>query len=127
MKRMNLKRNLILGGLVLVMVCSMGVAVYADSVYPYPNGYKMNYDIYKVTVAGSGGVGGYTNTENDAIAFVGLFSYKNGTVKNSGTKQQDFYVSLAIPASGGNYFVSHHALKYSNNVPVGASKHLELK
>lgn len=87
-------------------------AVFAEQVFPYENGYIMKYDLYEIEVLNSAGVGAYTATDNEAVAFVSIFSYKGDEVKNCDTKKQDFYVYLAITASGGNFFKSTHSLLY---------------
>ena len=121
-----MKKSLFTFFLVAVMVLSVGGAAYAKSArYPYPNGYVMSYKLYTMKVAGESGAGAETDTENQAIAFVSIFSYKNGTAKNSASKQQDYYVYLAIPGKGGNFFKSGHALKYDNGVPCGTVLYLE--
>ncbi len=121
-----MKKSLFSFFLIVVMVLSVGGIAYAKSLtYTYPNGYTMSYKLYAMKVAGESGAGAETDTENDAIAFVSIFSYKNGTAKNSASKQQDYYVYLAIPGKGGNFFKSGHALKYDNGVPCGTVLFLE--
>lgn len=117
-------RNLFLkaaGALAVFLAALVPVAVLAERVYPYENGYIMKYDLYEITVLNSAGVGAYTATDDEAIAFVSIFSYDGDEVKNCDTKKQDFYVYLAITASGGNFFKSTHSLLYPGSVPVGMS------
>lgn len=105
----------------------MPAAVFAEQVFPYENGYIMKYDLYEIEVLNSAGVGAYTATDNEAVAFVSIFSYKGDEVKNCDTKKQDFYVYLAITASGGNFFKSTHSLLYPDSEPVGTSIMLKKK
>ncbi len=121
-----MKKSLFTFFLLVVMVLSIGGAVYAKSAkYRYSNGYVMAYKLYTDTIAGEGAACGETDTENEAVAFVSVFSYKNGVAKNSASKQQDYYVYLGLPAKGGNSFRSGHALKYSNGTPCGVVLYLE--
>lgn len=121
-----MKKSLFTFFLIAVMVLSIGGVAYAKSAkYHYPNGYVMEYKLYAMKVAGESGAGAETSTENNAIAFVSIFSYKNGTAKNSDSKQLDYYVTLAISGKGGNFFKSGHALKYDTGVPCGDVLYLE--
>ncbi len=114
-----MKKSLFTFFLVAVMVLSIGGAAYAKSAkYRYSNGYVMEYQLYGIKVAGESGAAGVTSTEDPANAFVSVFSYKNGTAKNSASKQQSYYVYLGLPGKGGNSFRSGHALK-DGNVPYG--------
>lgn len=117
----NMKRTVFYICLLVVLLSSGTIVFAAQKSFTYPNGYVMKYDAYKATVSGQSGIGAYTQTDNEAIAFVALFSNKNGVAKNSGTKQQDFYVYLGIPANGGTTYKSVHSLKYPNANPVGVS------
>lgn len=122
----NMKRTIFCVCLSMVILLSSGTIVYAaQRSYTYPNGYVMKYDAYKAAISGSSGAAAYTQTENEAIAFVALFSSKNGVAKNSGTKEQDFYVYLGITGNGGTAFKSVHSLKYPNENPIGDSKKIE--
>lgn len=122
----NMKRTIFCVCLSMIILLSSGTIVFAaQQSYTYPNGYVMNYDSYKAAISGSSGVAAYTQTENEAIAFVALFSSKNGVAKNSGTKEQNFYVYLGITGNGGNAFKSVHSLKYPNGNPIGISRKVE--
>lgn len=121
-----MKKGMFMFFLLAVMVLSVGGAVYAQSAkYRYANGYVMAYKLYAGTIAGEGAACGETDTENEAVAFVSVFSYKNGVAKNSASKQQAHYVYLGLPAKGGNFFKSGHALKYSSGTPCGVVLYLE--
>lgn len=107
----------------------MGIVAYARTKsYTYPNGYTMRCTVYGTSVAGAGAACATTNVDdyNQAIAFVSVFSYKNGVAKNSGSKQQDMYVTLTIKTKGGTVVKSNHALKYSDGVPCGIVQSLQL-
>ncbi len=118
----NTKRTIFCVCLSMIILLSSGtIAFAAQQSYTYPNGYVMKHDGYAVTISGKSGVGAYTQTANEAIAYVALFSSKNGVAKNSGTKEQDFYVYLGITAEGGNTFKRVHALKYPGGNPIGYS------
>lgn len=58
-------------------------------------------------------------------AFASVFSYKGSTVKNSTSKTQGSYVTVAIKGNGGNLFVSYHNLKNDYYSPIGST--LKLK
>lgn len=126
-KLYNIKRLIFLICLIIGTLFSVAYICFAKSAsYRYPNGYVMDYNLIAATVSGSSGAGATTKTENEAVAFASIFSYKGSTVKNSGTKQQDFYVYLAITGNGGNTFKSYHSLKDEKNVPLGQSLYLEI-
>lgn len=113
--------------LVLTMIVSIGTIAYAKSeVFRYPNGYIMSYNLFGANIGGKSGAGASTSTEDEATSFVAIFSYKGDVVRNSGTKQRDYYVYLGIPGNGGNTFVSHHSLKYPEGRPIGSVKKITL-
>lgn len=119
-------------GIVILMaaILSMSMVAYAASTsssYTYPNGYKMNYQLYEAKVGGASGAGAITETENTARAFVSIFGYdSSGDATNSGSKTQDYYVYLAIAGNGAKSFKSYHSLLDSNNKPIGKSCTLTL-
>lgn len=121
-----MKKSLFTFFLIVVMVLSVGGIAYAKSAkYRYSNGYVMEYKLYSATIAGEGGVGAVTTTDNVAIAFVSAFSYKKGIAKNSASTQQLGYAYVGITSEGGNVFKSGHALKNTDGVPYGQVLYLE--
>ncbi|MDE6025611.1 MAG: hypothetical protein K2G45_09165 [Lachnospiraceae bacterium] len=121
-----MKKSLFTFFLIAAMVLSIGGAAYAKSAkYRYSNGYVMEYKLYSISVAGESGVAAITSTDDSAVAFVSAFSYKNGTVKNSESKQQPGYAYIGLSGEGGNSFRSGHALKDYDYVPYGQVLYLE--
>lgn len=108
------------------LIISISTTVLAASgQYKYSNGYIMNYKLYAATISGSSGAAAETDTEYEARAFVSIFGYdKNGVVKNSGSKTQDFYVYLGIVGNGSKTFKSYHSLLDENSKPFGVSQTL---
>lgn len=121
-----MKKGMFMFFLLAVMVLSVGGAVYAQSAkYRYANGYVMEYKLYPIIISNESGAGATTATDDFAIAFVSVFSYKNGIAKNSESNQQFGYVYIGLNGKGGNSFKSGHALKDTDGVPYGKVLYLE--
>lgn len=111
-----------------ILVANVNMA-YAVLYWYGDGGYLMEYNLYAMQIGNEAGAGAYT-TENqgrgaEVFASVAIFSYNGSTIKNSSSKTQSAYVSEAIPAKGGNRFVSRHVLKNENYQPIG--QYCELK
>lgn len=120
-----MKRKAFICMLLIIMVMACGMISHAY-MYRYPNQYVMTYTLNAIMVGSESGGGATTSTESEAVSFVSLFSYKNGVAKNSASKQQDYYVYLALPGKGGNTMTSHHALKYSSGTPCGETRSITI-
>lgn len=132
-KLRNFKKNLFavcLSTSILLSTVGICFAATKSNTYSYPNGYTMNYTIGSTKMAGKSAAYATTNVvgdDIDAYAYAALFSYKNGTCKNSGSAQQSSYIQVIILGNGGNKFKSVHALKYMDYSPMGTTQELNIK
>lgn len=123
------KSYLVLSIIILVLLAALEVHALSKYDLRYSvkkSGYTMKYDLVG---AKSISAGAATSSDGavDVIAFVGIFSYKNNTAKNSTTGQEVGYIQRELSSNGGNRFVSKHNLKDDSYVPIGSILTLELK
>ena len=108
----------------VILICSLilstAICAFAKSNSVKKGSYTMNYTLTGVKDSNAGGA-------TDVIAYVGIFSYKNNTAKNSTSGQDLGYISKFLSSNGGNRFVSYHNLKDDSYRPIGNSLTLELK
>lgn len=127
----NIRKELFTFAVTLCMISSMlapVIVLAGQSSYTYDTGHVMTYDLVALQQLNVAGAGGYTNTENDAIAFIGIFAYnKNGEALKADTKKQDFYAYITVTATGAKRFKSAHSLLYADSRPIGTSKSLEIQ
>lgn len=120
---MKLKKKLFMMGLSAIMVLSIVSIAYAATATVKKGDYKMQYKLYSAKVGHSSGAGAATIENSgkgaEVYAYVGMYSYKGNTVKNSGTKTQISHVTLTIPGKGGKKFKSYHTLKNEDYKPIG--------
>lgn len=123
-KNKSLRKKIFVAGLSVSMLLSTAGLCFAKE-YTYPNtGYTMVYTIGSATVGKKSGACATTTTVDDAVAFVSLFSYKNGNCKNSGSFQQPYYAYVDIQGNGGKNYKSVHALKDTGYDPMGITQSL---
>ncbi len=118
-----MKKKLFILSLCAVFVLSFAGMAYAKTAKK--GVYTISYDLYSATVNGKSGAGASTAENSgkgaEVYATVSMFSYKNGTVKNSASKTQVAYVKTAIAGKGGKTFTSYHNLLRDNYRPIGNS------
>lgn len=118
--------------IVLLLVCAIVIVSFVGTIahaaaLRYSNGIVMTYDLYAAHIGSSAGAAAYTtSSDSTSDCFLSMFSYKNGTCKNSGSTHQLAYVYMGLTANGGNLIVSHHSLRDGYLVPYGGSRSLEV-
>ncbi|HCJ08168.1 MAG TPA: hypothetical protein DHV96_07360 [Lachnospiraceae bacterium] len=114
----------------VILICSLilstAICAFAKSNSVKKGSYTMNYTLTGVKDSNAGATTD-SNGATDVIAYVGIFSYKNNTAKNSTSGQDLGYISKFLSSNGGNRFVSYHNLKDDSYRPIGNSLTLELK
>lgn len=118
-----MKKKLFMLGLCALLVLSAAGTVFAARARK--GNYVMKYDLYSATVGLASGAGATTSEDSgkgaEVYAFVSLYSYKDGTVKNSASKTLGSYVEVVIAGKGGNTYKSYHNLKNDDYSPIGNS------